>query len=164
MKQVKPIFLPKIKTNKNKTVAVSGHRNLSYGINKDIVEKTFLSLIERGFDTFLVGMAIGFDTLCFNILSELRNKYDIKIIACIPCLDQSLKFSESSKTEYTEMLKISDDKVLISLNYTKNCMLDRNVYMVNNSSVLVAYIRENKGGTYFTVNYAKNENKEIIFV
>ena len=29
-------------------------------------------LIKKGYNRFLVGMAIGFDTLCFNILEKLR--------------------------------------------------------------------------------------------
>ena len=71
--------------NTLRACAVSGHRNLNYENVADKTEQAFLSLIEEGYDTFLVGMAVGFDFLCFKILEKLREYNDIKIIACIPC-------------------------------------------------------------------------------
>ena len=38
------------------------------------------------------------------------------------------------------------------------------MFMVDNASVLVAYLRQNKGGTAFTVNYAKSKNIDVIYV
>ncbi len=145
-----------------KTCAVTGHRVLQKDFDRNKLKEVFLKLIEGGIDTFLVGMAIGFDTECFLVLQEIREKKDIKIIACIPCEKQALKFSEKEKKLYYKMLDSADEKVLISKEYTAYCMMKRNMYMVDNSSVLVCYLRKNLGGTKNTVAYAKKSGKMII--
>lgn len=150
--------------NKSKTCAVTGHRNVEKNFEKLNLEKEFINLIAQGVNMFLVGMAIGFDTICFNVLKKIREKSSIKIIACIPCKDQDAKFSDSQKKEYKEMLNSADDRVIISEKYTSYCMQKRNVFMVDNSQFLVCYLRDNKGGTFNTVNYAKRKNIEIINV
>lgn len=144
-----------------RTVAVTGHRTLE-NINEAKLEEIFKVLIKKGYNRFLVGMAIGFDTLCFNILEKLREKHEIKIIACIPCLEQDKYFTESQKTEYARMVKSADEKRIFSEKYTSYCMHRRNCYMVDKSSVLVAYLRKSFGGTYNTVKYAEKQKKLIV--
>ena len=48
-------------------------------------------------------MAVGFDTVCFQILEEIRRLLPIKIIACIPCEHQDQKFSFKQQKEYKRM-------------------------------------------------------------
>ena len=149
---------------KEKTVSVTGHRVLRADFDKNKVKEVFLERIRLGYDTFLIGMAVGFDTVCFQILEEIRKLLPIKIIACIPCLHQDQKFSFTQKREYERMLTSADEKILISKEYTPYCMQKRNMFMVDNSNLLVAYLRESKGGAKNTVEYAKNKNVSIIFV
>lgn len=147
-----------------KTCAFTGHRVLSEDYNKVELEKVIKGLINGGFNTFLVGMALGFDTECFKLLEIYRKKYPIKIVACIPCRTQAYKFSARQKAEYERMLLSADEKVYISEEYTSTCMFKRNMFMVDSASVLVAYLNTNKGGTFQTVNYAKRKGIEIIFM
>ena len=109
-------------------------------------------------------MAIGFDALCFHILEEIRKQKDIQIIGCIPCKEQSARFSMKDKIEYDRMISKCDNKVVLSESYTSNCMFKRNKFMVDNSSILVAYLKREYGGTYNTVNYAKRQNLKIIYI
>ena len=150
--------------DKIKTCAFTGHRILSEDYNARELERVILGLIKGGFTTFLVGMALGFDTECFKLLENYRKEYPIKIIACIPCRTQAYKFSLKQKTEYEKMLLSADEKVYVSEEYTKNCMFKRNMFMVDSASVLVAYLNSEKGGTFQTVNYAKRKNVQIIFI
>lgn len=145
--------------NKAKTVAVSGHRFLGKDFDKQLLKQVFIYLINNGYDTFLIGMAVGFDSECFRVLEQLRKEYDIKIIACIPCLNQHKNFSYILKKEYERMVDSADEKIILQENYDKYCMLKRNNFMVDNASALVTYIRKDTGGTVYTVNYAKK--KEI---
>ena len=46
--------------------------------------------------------------------------------------------------------------------YVAGCMYKRDRYLVENSDVLVCFLRRNSGGTYYTVNYARKMNKKII--
>ena len=41
-------------------------------------------------------------------------------------------------------------------------MIKRNKFMVDNSNYLVYYLKENKGGTKQTVEYAKKQNLQLI--
>lgn len=41
-------------------------------------------------------------------------------------------------------------------------MHKRNRHLVDNSSACISYLTENKGGTFYTVNYAKSKGVEVI--
>ena len=145
--------------NKAKTVAVSGHRFLNKDFDKQLLKQVFIYLVNNGYDTFLIGMAVGFDSECFKILEDIRKEKNIKIIACIPCRCQAKNFNYKNKIEYERMINSADEKIILQENYDKYCMLKRNNFMVDNASALVTYIRKDTGGTAYTVNYAKK--KEI---
>ena len=147
-----------------RTCAFTGHRNLGRDFNKAELERVIKGLIKGGFTTFLVGMAVGFDTECFKMLESLRETENIRIIACIPCKTQDYKFSEKQKEEYKKMLNSADEKIYVSEEYSKNCMFKRNMFMVDSASILVAYLNTDRGGTFQTVNYAKRKNVNIIMI
>lgn len=111
-------------------------------------------LMIQGTTHFIVGGAVGFDTIAAQKILDLRNDYNkIKLILAIPCEDQSSKWSDEDKVIY------------ISKKYEKDCMLKRNRYMVSNSDcVIVAWNGRKRGGTYYTLNYAKKLGKEIILL
>ncbi len=148
---------------RQKSVCITGHRTIEDNIKQDTFDHLDV-LIKRGYSKFYVGMAVGFDTLCFQFLEKLREKNDIKIIACVPCPSQPERFSYTQKKEYFRMLESADEKIVLSPTYTPYCMQKRNQYMVDNSSVVFAYLRKNSGGTANTVNYAKRNNIPIIIV
>jgi len=149
---------------KEKTCAVTGHRVILEGFNEENLKTVFLELIDAGYDTFLNGMALGFDSLCFRILEDIRQERNIKIIACIPCKTQDKGFSIKDKREYERMVCSADKVILVSEKYTPFCMQKRNIFMVDNCSKLVAYLRKDKGGTKNTVTYADKKEVEIIRV
>lgn len=153
-----------IEININTACAVTGHRKVEQSFNKIALYEKLEQICENGYDTFLVGMALGFDTLCFKALEKIREKRKIRIIACIPCIEQDAKFSLEQKKEYKKMIESADEKVILSPIYTRQCMMTRNRYMVDNSSLLLAYLRENKGGTFNTVKYAEKKGKNIISI
>ena len=136
---------------KEKTLAVTGHRKLQADLNIEKLEKLFLTEIQNGIDTFLIGMAIGFDSICFQILEKVRLTKDIKLIACIPCKNQNAKFTKEQNIEYKRQLQSANDKIILSSEYTPYCMMKRNMFMVDNACKLICYLRENWGGTYNTI-------------
>ena len=146
------------------TCCFTGHRILKKDFNLIDLSNVIEDVIKRGYKTFLVGMARGFDLKCVKVLNEKKELYDIEIIACMPCKDQNKYFKKNENEEYQEMLSLVDKKIYISETYDKNCMIIRNKYMVDNSSVLIAYYNYFKGGTHSTVKYAEKLNKEIIFI
>ena len=146
------------------TACVSGHRTIEKDLNKPKLKLIFEKLILMGIDTFLIGMAIGFDTLCFQILEEFRKTHNIKIIACIPCPSQADRFDYSQKKEYDRLVSVADEKIVLSQEYTPSCMQKRNMFMVDNSAVVICYLNKEKGGTFNTVKYAKQKDVPVINV
>lgn len=142
----------------------SGHRIVAKNFNKEELKKTVYNAINDGFSCFLIGMAIGFDTLCFKVLREIRSENDIKIIACVPCKDQAEFFNRAQKKEYEELLSSADHVVCLAENYYDGCMQERNKFMVDNSSLLICYLKTNRGGTYSTVKYAVEKGVKVIYL
>ena len=146
-----------------KSVAFTGHRQVEFYFDYKKLELFLQDLIEKGYQNFYIGMAVGFDSICFKTLEKLKRSYQhINLIACIPCLEQDKKFSFRQKESYRKMLEKADFKVLISQSYTPFCMQERNMFMVDNCSLLVCYMTKNSGGTYNTVNYANRTGIEVI--
>mgnify|MGYP002515423043 CR=1 FL=1 len=144
-----------------KSVMVTGHRIVE-DLDEKKLEEIFKLLIKKGYTRFYIGMALGFDTICFKILEKLRENNDITLIACIPCREQDKYFTDSQKEEYARMLKSANEKHLLSEKFTSYCMYRRNCYMVDHSAIVVAYLRKSFGGTFNTVKYAEKKGKKII--
>ena len=104
--------------DKRYTMAVTGHRKEKNEVSTKTLKAIFEGAIYDGYDTFLVGMAIGFDTLCFKVLEELRKENNIRIIACIPCENQDKKYTEEQKKEYKRMILSADERIVLQKQYT----------------------------------------------
>lgn len=153
--------------DKIKTVCFSGHRVLhDPKQNIDIsLESAVRQCIANGAEIFMTGGAIGFDTLAARTIIRLRKEYpQIRLILALPCPpeEQTLKWSAKQTKEYHEILELADDVKILSDRYTDNCMLDRNRYMIDNSRKLIYYLRSDRGGTKYTVDYAQSRNIELI--
>lgn len=109
--------------------------------------RVFEGAIKYGLKTFLTGMAEGFDMIGAEILFELRKSYNIKVIAIVPCLGQELGWKPSQQERYKRILSQCDDVIVLSDHYYKNCMNDRNKYMVDHSSVCIACWNGGPSGT-----------------
>ena len=148
------------------TAALTEHRALPRTFDDEKLKRTLREVAERGFEIFLVGMAVGFDTHAFRALDELKEEgLDIKIYAAIPCLDQASRFTQKSKEEYDRLVSRADGKIVLYEKFDDNseCMLVRNRFMVDNASLLVAYYRGGtQGGTAHTIHYAEKKGIEIV--
>ena len=141
--------------NKKKTCAFTGHRELENDIDLPYLKECVQGIIDRGYETFLCGMAWGFDLLAAQAVLELKeDNPQIKLIACVPCPGQEKNFPEEEKIKYKEIIEKCDEVRVISKNFYKGCMYARDRYMVDNSALLLAYDRRHEGGTYYTVTYA----------
>ena len=154
-------------SSKSITVCFSGHRVLQdpkTEIEKKL-EAAVRECINKGAERFLTGGALGFDTLAAKTIIHLRTEYPhIKLILALPCppYEQTLKWTAIQAAEYMEILGQADEVRVLSSEYTQTCMLDRNRYMVDNSSILIHYLRSNRGGTKYTVNYASTQNVQLV--
>lgn len=122
--------------------------------------------IQRGYKTFLCGMALGFDMICAEMILDLKKQYkDIKLIGALPCRTQDIKWSIKNKERYRNILTQLDDIRCVYEEYIGvECMLERNRYMVNNSSLMIALFNGLSGGTKSAINYAKKQGLEIVII
>ena len=145
--------------------AFTGHRNL-FGTDFDeqLLKRVVSDLIKNGVTQFLCGMAVGFDLKAAQTVIDLKSKYDVRLVACLPCANQSERFSLKSKQLYGAILARCDEVVVLQEKYTKGCMLARDRYLADNCDVLVCFLRKKTGGTAYTVNYAETAGKKIIYL
>jgi uncharacterized phage-like protein YoqJ len=108
-------------------------------------------------------MAKGCDTYFCEAVIELRDEHPgITLEAAIPCDTQSSGWSDSERERYYYLISQCDNETILQHEYTPDCMLNRNAYMIDNSSVLIAVFDGSHGGTMHTVNYAVKQGIEII--
>lgn len=153
--------------DKVKVACFSGHRKLpqDYTELQTKLEKTIIELIYRGVVFFGNGGAIGFDQLAAKTVLRLKEEYPhIRLVMVLPCPpeQQSLKWNEEQRKRYYDILGQADKIRVLSQRYTDSCMLERNRHMVNNSAYLICYLREQHGGTAYTVNYAEQQGIQIL--
>ena len=158
--------------DKSQTACLTGYRpdKLPWGYDEEkdccikfkedlkvVLEKSIL----YGLKKFLTGMAEGFDMIATEILLELRKKYDIKIIAVIPCIGQEKFWKDEQQKRYHTILKKCDKKIILNKKYTPICMNERNKFMVEYSSVVIACYCGHSGGTRNTLKLAKEYGCKI---
>ena len=109
---------------------------------------------------------IGFDMMAAEAIVSLKRSYpDIILIAAIPFKGQASRFSFYDRKRYDRLLEVADEVIVLSESYYPRCFLDRDEFMVNNSSKLIGYYdgRE-KGGTFYTIRKAMAQNIPIVNV
>ena len=153
--------------DRSKVVCFSGHRNLPQDCTElqANLEKAIIELIERGVVFFFIFAALGFDQMAAETVLKLKENYPhIRLVMVLPCPpnQQSLKWNDNQKKRYYEILNQADKVRILSQQYTSSCMLDRNRHMVDNSAYLICYLREQHGGTFYTVNYAEQQGIKIL--
>lgn len=149
-----------IKTLNSNTCAFTGHRyqKLPWGNKekdprckkmKQQLKKEIIKAIESGYKNFICGMALGFDTIVAEMIIELKNSYpNIKLIGAIPCKQQDKYWCKKDKLKYKKLLTQLDSiRCLYDEYIGPECMLERNRYMINNSSLLIALYDGLGGGT-----------------
>src|SRR5574344_1657047 len=97
-----------------------------------------------------------------EIILELKKTYKkVSLIAVIPCLNQEIKWKPEQQKRYNKILSQCDEKIVLSNTYTPTCMNDRNKYMVDHSSTIIACFNGKPSGTGNTIKYAKEKGLNI---
>lgn len=131
-----------------------------------VLEEQITALVGAGFTQFLSGMAEATDTWFSLAVLELRERNPmIKLHCILPCKEQADKWAASSQALYRSILDQADSLVYVSRAYHKNCMLERNRFLVDHAAALLAvYNGERRGGTAATLRYAQKMGREIIVI
>ena len=157
--------------------AFTGHRPKSFPwgydenapscvLLKEVLASQISALAEQGVTDFLSGMAQGVDLWCAQIVLDLRKTHPaLKLHAILPCEGQERKWTASAQEHYRSILAQANEVIYVGQEYSRNCMLKRNRYMVDRTSILLAvYNGTYRSGTGMTVRYAQKLGREVIII
>ena len=145
------------------TCVLTGHRVLSKNFDENRLFDDLEELIKGGCDKFICGMAMGFDLVALSCLAELRKKYRFVIEGCVPFNGQEDTFPPVQREKYRELITWCDVVRILFPAYEDGCYLARNRFMVDRADLLYAYCVRERGGTAYTVHYAKKKGVEVKF-
>jgi uncharacterized phage-like protein YoqJ len=133
---------------------------------KEVLEAQITALAEQGVTDFLSGMAQGVDLWSSQIVLDLQKKNPaLKLHCVLPCKGQESKWTASAQERYRSILAQANEVVYVGQEYNRDCMLKRNRYLVDHSSILLAvYNGTWRSGTGATVRYAQKLKREIIII
>ena len=151
---------------KIKTCFFSGHRNMPAEEKSRVykkLNKQIEILINNGYDTFICGGALGFDTLCASaVLAAKSRNENIRLVLALPCENQTERWQRKDIEIYNSIIEKSDKVIYTSSQYDNGCMHRRNRFMADHSSLCICYLKRSFGGTAYTVKYAAEKGLKII--
>jgi len=144
-----------------KTCCVTGHRTIEdskiANIKKEL-RKHIMQAIDDDYTHFISGFAEGIDLYFAEIIAELKGKYAITLGAAIPYRNRM----KTRDMEFQKLIKHCDVINVHAEEYKAPCFINRNRFMVQSSDLVIAvYDGRKRGGTLFTINYARSSNKEV---
>lgn len=151
---------------KERTCCFTGHRKIPPLQSLQIAERLkteLIKLIDQGYLYFGAGGALGFDTIAAKTVLTLQQSCpQIKLILVLPCKTQTRGWEKEDIKIYEDIKQRCNKVVYTSEDYTRVCMLKRNRHLVDNSSACICYLTESKGGTAYTVEYARRSGIKIV--
>ena len=133
---------------------------------KEILAEQIRALADRGVTDFFSGMAQGVDLWSSQIVLGLQKENPVLKLHCVlPCKGQDSKWPVSVQERYRLILAQANEIVYVGQEYSRDCMLKRNRWLVEHSPILLAiYNCLFRSGTGATVRYALKQSREVIFI
>ena len=122
-------------------------------------------LYRTGYRHFISGMALGCDLYFAEAVLELKEIYpSITLEAALPCSGQADRWAESNRARWQRILAACDLETVVQEHYDRWCMLRRDRYMVDRSSMILAVFDDTPGGTKYTLDYAAKQRLDILLL
>ena len=137
----------------------SGEKLRELGLRVQTVAEV---LMNNGVDTFIIGMAPGFDLFAAEILMKTGVLDSARLICAMPYRKDHIRQAEASgqRKIYEEALRRCAAVPDFFENYCEKCYKVRNRFMVNCSSHIIAYLKDRdamKTGTGMTVRMSEKK-------
>ena len=87
---------------------------------------------------------------------------NVHLIAATYFKGMESRWNEEWQSRYSDVIKKADDVVYVSAKPGRAAFFQRNHYMVDHASYLLAVYSGGGGGTLETMNYAKNKGIEVV--
>lgn len=132
---------------------------------KQAIRRELERAYDRGYRHFICGMAQGCDLYFCEEAQTLRDdRPGVTVEAAIPCETQADKWPREDRERYQRLVGLCDFETMVQHGYDRGCMLRRNRYMVDRSSLLIAAFDGSKGGTLYTASYALKQGIEVVVI
>ncbi len=147
-----------------RTCFFTGHRSYKPTQARfDALDAAIEQKIDEGYDRFLAGGALGFDTYAaLRVLLAKKRHPHVTLEIVVPCRTQAEKWSARDRELYEQILGLADAVTVLSETYYDGCMLVRNQKMVLASGACIAFLDEMRGGTAYTVRLAQERGLPIV--
>lgn len=132
---------------------------------KTILSQTVQAVYDRGFRTFLCGMARGCDQYFAEAVLALRSAGsapEARLCAMVPCPSQPDGWRAWEQARYCRLLAACDSVEVLEPVYSAGCMLRRNREMILRAQLLISVYDGSAGGTAATVRFARQQGVEIL--
>ena len=153
--------------DKSTQCCFTGHRPEKLNISEEEAKALLCSAIQvaldRGYRTFITGMAKGVDIWAGELLLDFKNVYpDIKLICALPYPSFYRGRSKAEQAEYKKILSAANLVHMSYPSYSPLSYQSRNMWMVDNSSLVITLFTGETGGTRNTIRYAESQGLEIL--
>lgn len=132
---------------------------------KLLLQKSVALAYDRGFHTFLCGMARGCDQYFAETVLALQRAGrtpQAELVALVPCPTQPDGWPTAERARYAALLRACTRVEVLEPVYSSGCMLRRNRQMVQRAQLLISVFDGGAGGTAATVRYAKALGVEVL--
>ena len=150
----------------SKVCSFTGHRAIEERHREricDLLRSAIKYAYADGCRDFLCGGALGFDTLAAQEVIKFRLLHrDVRLILCLPCMDQADAWSDRNRSMYSHILESADEVIYAADSYTDSCMRERNFILASKCDILIAYCGRAKSGSGQTMRMADSMGKEVI--
>ncbi len=152
----------------NMTLAFTGHRpeKLPWGGEESDERCVALKIqlyhavetyAQRGYDTFLCGMARGCDFYFAEaVLALAQSRPGLRLEAYLPCPSQPDRWPEPDQRRQRALLMECSAVYMTQQAYTDGCMLRRNQIMVEQCDELLTVFDGSTGGTAAAIRHARS--------
>ncbi len=143
----------------------SSPREVEVALRRALAEE-IVRLSAEGADTFVSGMAPGFDLWAADEVLRLRGEgrigSDVRLVLAVPYPKFERSFAKEWHPLYHFVEESADEIVYLSQGYHHGCYHRRNDYLAEQADVVVAYYEGSKGGTHYTLRKAAQWGKTIV--
>lgn len=119
--------------------------------------------VDAGLTHFICGMATGCDMyFCEAALALREERPEVTVEAAVPWNGQADAWSDPLRRRHSRLVEDCDFLTLVQHEYTPDCLMRRNRYMVDNSRMIIAAYAGTPGDTMSTLLYAMRQALEIV--
>lgn len=129
---------------------------------KSLLHQEITAAVNDGYTSFITGMARGVDLWAGEMIVEMIcSGKPLKLTAVFPYRNYESRYKGYEKWVGGRIISKAAQVVYLNEQYYRGCMRERNEYMVDRSSRLIAVVGDYKSGSGQTVKYARSQQLDV---